>query len=52
MPKVLTIDIKKCCAYAYAASKYTEPMMLAVKCDEDDARIWCPARLDRGYFLA
>lgn len=48
MPKVLTIDyetrspidIKKCGAYAYAASKYTEPMMLAVKCDEDDARMW------------
>lgn len=52
MPKVLTIDyetrspidIKKCGAYAYAASKYTEPMMLAVKCDEDDARMWIAER--------
>lgn len=52
MPKVLTIDyetrspidIKKCGAYAYAASKYTEPMMLAVKCDEDDARMWVSER--------
>lgn len=52
MPKVLTIDyetrspidIKKCGAYAYAASKYTEPMMLAVKCDEDDARMWIAKR--------
>ena len=52
MPKVLTIDyetrspidIKKCGAYAYAASKYTEPMMLAVKCDEDDARMWITER--------
>lgn len=52
MPKVLTIDyetrspidIKKCGAYAYAASKYTEPMMLAVKCDDDDARMWIAER--------
>ena len=52
MPKVLTIDyetrspidIKKCGAYAYAASKYTEPMMLAVKCDEDDAKMWIAKR--------
>lgn len=52
MPKVLTIDyetrspidIKKCGAYAYASSKYTEPMMLAVKCDEDDARMWIAER--------
>lgn len=52
MSKVLTIDyetrspidIKKCGAYAYAASKYTEPMMLAVKCDEDDARMWIAER--------
>lgn len=52
MLKVLTIDyetrspidIKKCGAYAYAASKYTEPMMLAVKCDEDDARMWIAER--------
>lgn len=52
MPKALTIDyetrspidIKKCGAYAYAASKYTEPMMLAVKCDEDDARMWIAER--------
>lgn len=52
MLKVLTIDyetrspidIKKCGAYAYAASKYTEPMMLAVKCDEDDAKMWIAER--------
>ena len=34
------IDIKKCGAYAYAASPLTEPMMLAVKENDDEARMW------------
>ena len=52
MPKVLTIDyetrspidIKKCGAFAYASSKYTTPMMLAVKEDCSCARMWIAPR--------
>lgn len=48
MKRILTIDyetrspvdIKMCGAYAYAASPYTEPMMLAVKENDEEARMW------------
>lgn len=34
------IDIKRCGAYAYAASSYTSPMMLAIKEDDHETRMW------------
>lgn len=34
------IDIKRCGAYAYAASSYTSPMMLAIKEDDRETRMW------------